>query len=902
MRISLIGAVIAAAMTAGSSNLALANDQSDQIKMLLAQAEEASRRLQFDAADARIAEAMALSEKLQDAAGAARSQRSRCANLSRAGRSREALAWCERALASFEAAGEKSGMASALLGLTVASVAVGDREKAKGFGERGLQAARESGNDSVRGYILLNLSMLRDTASQDANALREVIDIAVRIGDPELQGEGVVRLGNLHFARGELDAARTTYEEGISILTRASDIASLASAYVSLGRVFRAHGDYEGALARYRTAIDLLAPTQERYAIVEAVNASATALGYLGRHQEALAATEHALALARESKNPRLIDFMEGNLAGALMDVNAYEQAIPLLEAAIAKKPDPYIAAFRYNSLAIALTHVGRATEAKECADESIRLTRELKQVDLLDSRLGTRTSIFAKLGRLDEALADARETISILEGVRTRLVPADFLKRGFGDRSEQAYLSAADLLSRLGRTSEALAFAEQGRGRAFLDLLAARESDNASLQMRGTLDSLSPSGRLDPESPVTGDPVNIDGIHRIAERLHSAVLTYAVTDDATLIWLLRPGRIPVHARVAVQRDRLASLVSATTAPLRQTSGAVTRGPDDLTAMPMRGLGLLSLARDDRKAWSELYATLIQPVRTHLPSSNSRLTIVPHGPLLHLSFAALRSPENRYLVEDYELHYAPAASVFDFTARRQQAVAANAGAPWAIVGNPARLPMVGNQPLAPLPGAAREISAIAALAPKGRALRLEQDRADEDSLVRMLAATRPAVLHFATHGFVFDDTRNPPFLALQRRGTDGHEDGRLTLDEVYALTLQTDLVVLSACRSGSGTISSDGIIGLARGFFSAGAPSVMATFWDVADSATARMMSDFYRSYARAGAKAASLRTAQLELLRALRAGRVVVDVPGRRVTLPEHPLLWAGFFLSGEP
>jgi CHAT domain-containing protein len=62
------------------------------------------------------------------------------------------------------------------------------------------------------------------------------------------------------------------------------------------------------------------------------------------------------------------------------------------------------------------------------------------------------------------------------------------------------------------------------------------------------------------------------------------------------------------------------------------------------------------------------------------------------------------------------------------------------------------------------------------------------------------------------------------------------------------------------------------------------------------------MMSGFYRGYARAGTKATSLRTAQLELLQALRAGRVVVDVSGRRVTLPEHPLLWAAFFLSGEP
>jgi hypothetical protein len=44
------------------------------------------------------------------------------------------------------------------------------------------------------------------------------------------------------------------------------------------------------------------------------------------------------------------------------------------------------------------------------------------------------------------------------------------------------------------------------------------------------------------------------------------------------------------------------------------------------------------------------------------------------------------------------------------------------------------------------------------------------------------------------------------------------------------------------------------------------------------------------------------LRTAQLTLLADLRAGRVRITVSGRRVTLPEHPLLWAGMFLAGEP
>jgi CHAT domain-containing protein len=378
-------------------------------------------------------------------------------------------------------------------------------------------------------------------------------------------------------------------------------------------------------------------------------------------------------------------------------------------------------------------------------------------------------------------------------------------------------------------------------------------------------------------------------------------------------MWAIPAKGVPFHVRVPIARNRLASLVARTTAALRTpAAGPATRGEeastagapadDDLATLPMRGVGLMALSRDDRSAWRDLYETLIVPVRAQLPKGG-RLTIIPHGPLFQLSFAALRSATGRYLVEDYELNYAPSISVLQFTSRRQAATTANASSAWAIVGNPATLPSVGSHPLAALPGAGQEIDSIAALAPKGRrVIRLAGGRAGEADLARALETAHPSVLHLATHGFVFDDLKQPPFLALNKHGTQLNEDGRLTLDEVYGLRLNTDLVVLSACRSGSGRISSDGVIGLTRGFFYAGSPSVLATFWDVTDAATAELMSGFYRQYAKTHAKGSSLRAAQLALLADLRAGRVVVTVGNRRVTLPEHPLLWAAFFLSGEP
>ena len=878
---------------------------------LLEQARTEIRQRRLDDARAHIEEALARAEQIGDRLSRAMAYQSKGAVLTNLGQGRESITWHRRAEAEFDALGNKAGVAHALKGVVDGAVLLNDQKMAREVGEKALALYEVLGDDRSKGWLLA--SLVRGAVPPAPDTVQQVIAIGRRLGDDDLLGEGLVLLAAAQFASGDLAASMRTHEEAIAAIARAKNVSALAAAYLSLGRVYRAHGDDEGGLQRYRKAIDLLEPTGDRYTIVEAINAAGVALASLRRHPEAIAMYERGLARAREIGNQRLIDFMEGNLATGLMDARQFDRGIPALQAIIAREKDPRLLAYRQNALAIALTHVGREKEAIALSDEVVRYTREAKIVDSLAAyRFNTRAWILTRLGRLDEALVEARAALDITEQVRARVVPTDFLKRGYSDTTIFSYGRALEVLSRLDRGSDALDFAEQGRARAFLDLLAARESPETSLATRG---APAAGASRDLASEAIGRPLDTAGIRQIADRLRSTIVSYWVNDDVTLIWVIRPGAAPVHLRLPIAREKLEALVTATTAPLRESAGATTtRGaeaepapqasPQDLAALPMRGLGLAALTRDDKAAWRELYKILIDPVRAQLPARGGRVTIVPHGPLFQLAFAALQTPAGRYLVEDYELTFAPSASVLAYTGRRQEAVAKNANGPWAIVGNPASLPMVNDRALPPLAGAARELAAVAALAPKTKTgvVRLEGARADEAALIRALDSSPPAVLHFATHGFVFDDPTKPPFLALNRRGASADDDGRLTLDEVYALRLEADLVVLSACRTGSGRVSSDGVQGLARGFFYAGAPSVLATFWDVTDEATATLMSAFYRQYVRTHAKAGSLRAAQVALLADLRAGKVVVTVSGRRITLPEHPLLWAAFFLSGEP
>ncbi len=82
-------------------------------------------------------------------------------------------------------------------------------------------------------------------------------------------------------------------------------------------------------------------------------------------------------------------------------------------------------------------------------------------------------------------------------------------------------------------------------------------------------------------------------------------------------------------------------------------------------------------------------------------------------------------------------------------------------------------------------------------------------------------------------------------------------------------------MTISACESGLGPISADGVLGLSRAFLVAGARSVLVSLWRVADVPTRYQMEHFYQVLAgNGGDRAAALREAQLATLRALRAGR----------------------------
>jgi len=110
-------------------------------------------------------------------------------------------------------------------------------------------------------------------------------------------------------------------------------------------------------------------------------------------------------------------------------------------------------------------------------------------------------------------------------------------------------------------------------------------------------------------------------------------------------------------------------------------------------------------------------------------------------------------------------------------------------------------------------------------------------------------------------------------------------DGLLQVREIRRLPINASLVTLSACDTGIGPVSEEGVANIVNAFIEAGAQSVVSTLWELEDRSTARLMIDFYRHIGRNEGKADSLRQAQLDMLNS--------GAP---------PYYWAGFELDGEP
>lgn len=508
----------------------------------------------------------------------------------------------------------------------------------------------------------------------------------------------------------------------------------------------------------------------------------------------------------------------------------------------------------------------GDYDRALACYDEALGMFERLDKLPiyLYETRKG---KFLAHAARGDEAAAERElaEALSHVDEYRAKIHKGPDRDSFFHAEQDIYDLAIGFAHARSNGAERAFDYAETARARSLLNLLhaSARARDGVVADDPAVAD---PAVADDPVADEAASPLPFKKLSTFLPA-HAQLLQHSVLGDQLIIWVVTHEGVESRAH-KITADELGRKVNDY---LRRIAAA--GGDDDG--------GTEAAAR-------ELYAVLVGPVE-HLLSAGRLLCVVPDKILSHLPFAALVSPEGKFLVEKHTLVVAPSANVFAVCTKRAAELGEGRAETLLSVGNPdfARRQF---PDLAGLPAAAREARQVArfynALPLVGAAARESRVRAE------MPGAD---IIHLASHYVADEDSPLRSKLLLAGEGRDapsgaGGPDGVLQLSEVYGMKLpRTRLVVLSACQTGiEQSLRGEGAIGMARSFLSTGVPLVVASLWPVETDATADLMIKFHGYRKRGGLTSAeALSKAQQDMIASPEAAH-------------RRPHAWASFVAYG--
>jgi CHAT domain-containing protein len=862
-----------------------------------------------DYADARALSerALALKLELRDSADLARSYNALGLIAWNEGRLDPALLHFQAASRAARANGDEGAFAKAANNLALVHTELGEFAQARAGFDATRAAGARMADPRIEGGALANLGMLEVQLGDPAPAiehLRRARELYRQVGFEIGEQNALGQLGTAYDALGEPGLAFAALDSALLLSRKQGLRQEEASNLELIAGLHRQAGDLTRALRLYREADRLngkLGLEVERG--TNARTAAEIQLA-LGRADLARPDAEAALRIHRETgaKLQELRDLIL--LAEIASQAGHYDSAGKHLAAAgrIAA-----VIGARTARVEVALARAAIADRAGSWR-EVLRIVRAAER-DLALGGYGSewvaatlRTRAFARTGELDSAALAGRVAVAAVERVRGAF-RSGYLRTAYRSDKAAPYDELVDVLLRLGRPADALEIADAARSRALLEHLAA---GGAADSLRPTLRSLSEGGallrridtlvsRLDAlEEAVGGDAGAPQPARALAVALaetrgaYEALLVQVAERDAAGSALLggrradadeirrsvREGEAVVEYYVAPHQV-IAFIV--TSAGVRSTATAVSRLDLARRARLVRELlGRSNGGQAADELLTGLHEILVAPVdRAGLLRGVRRLIIVPHSVLTYLPFAALRNAASRrFLVEEYSILTLPSSAVL---AALRSAPAQGIPRPGALVLAP--FP-------AALPASRRELRAVRRTLDGAQTA--EGGAATERRLREGLAAGQP--VHVATHGVM--NGRNPMFsrIELARGRGDLADDGRLEVHEVLGLRIRASLVFLSGCETGVGAAwatefaQGEDYATLAQAFLYAGAGSVVATLWRVADEGAAVFAERFYAH--RAGLEPVdALARAQRDMLR------------DRKYGSPYH---WAAYQVSG--
>lgn len=844
----------------------------------------------------------------------------------------------KRALDQWAAESDRLGQALAHLNLGYTYTDLGDLQKASEHYHAALTFWQAVGHAQGEALSLTALGGLDNFVGEKQSALdnhRKAMNISQVIGNYQGQAQAMNGMGQVYEDSNELHAALDSYRNALNLYQRIGNrnFAALSQYYV--GRVYQKLGESERALEDYVQSVEVIRQVGDQLVEAQILRGIGTIYETSGKRVEALAQYDAALKLHKRTGDRRG-HARTLNSIGHVYDVTGdqpkaishYEQAL-MLSRAVADRREEVLTLYNLahierdrGNLDQAIAHITSAVDLIE----SMRLK-------IAGERL--RTSYFAAVHEHYELLIDvlmrahkSRPT----EGFDAAALQAS--ERGRA-RSLLETLSITEVKTKQQRNKELLArerslwqqlaFKLESRARLLNDpntVAEAGGTDEIRKLMAGFQEVLN---QIKQENPIYASLTQAqlfraEHVHTLA-REDTVLLQFALGEKQSYLWAITPGSIgsfelPPRTTIEDLARAVYELLTARQPRENEDPGEYRRRIESADASYWLRAGQLS---------DLLLGKVAQMI------DGKRLVIVCDGALHRIPFDALPEPRDEFaertvtdsehvqpLVVEHEVVTVPSFSVLA-ALERQGSTEASAPRLVAVLADPVfnRSDVRVSQPRRPAePATPSEMALEFSLKdiregdneislPRLGSTRKEAEVIREliPSPDRLIATGFDAnlekvregslrdfrIIHFATHGRFNDEQPELSGLILSRWNQSGKQvNGLLRLDDIYKLDLNSDLVVLSACRTGLGhQVNGEGILGITRGFMYAGSRSVIASLWKVNDVATAELMRYFYQAMLKDGLPpSAALRAAKEKMWKQKRW---------------QSPYFWAAFVMQGK-
>ena len=788
---------------------------------------------------------------------------------------------------------------------------------AKNCFERAVKFAREVKEDP-RALLdaLISLGAAESDLAEFDNAekhLSEAVQQAGQFGYVDSLVDAEMQLANTQLYQGHAERALQALTKTLQ-RTNSTSVEKHAMVLSSLGRCYATLGQRKAAEKYYRDAINQFAELNDVADKAIALNSLAVLSLDAGDYAGFDRINDETKDIA-EKLPPRDQAKLQYNEAQSKLMRRQYDPAIAIYKDALTKAQnagDEGVQSSILRGLGAANYLAGHYSDGLEYFEKALAMSHNSDSIEALwDCNLGV-GKCYKALGKYDQAEPYLRKAVSLVEAERSSMT-RDSFKTANLDLRKDCFQELVDLLFSANRPYESLEIAERGKARAFLDMLAnKRDRRIASVDLNAPAISTepAPAGQLvamagahdgtrsvnvtsksvdDSEdsaleetaiSPVNADAPSIDEIKNLVARRRSTCVEYLMAGGKIYTWVVHPdGSINLVPPVAVPKDFTARVRDVLT---NMTKAAKT--PVEIAA----------LATVRQTQLRSMYDLLVKPLEQYLPKNKDEVvTILPHDVLFCIPFAALMASNGDYLIEQHTLSYAPAIGVFRATQKLEEQ-ADQMPHKLLAFGNPItkRIAFIGT-----LPYAEKEVKHIASLYPPSDTTIEIGEAATKEAFEKLVP--KASEIHLATHGLVDEEHPMKSSVVLAPTDTD---DGLLSVRDILTLkNLKARLVVLSACQTGRGKITGDGVVGLSRAFIIAGAPSVLVSQWNVDDIMTDFQMEKFYRFYLKGSDRAKALRDAQLATIRYMENTPDGQAVAHSASQARANPRYWAAFQLIGE-